>query len=70
MKASVDKSLCVGNLWCVRNLPAVFHTDEHGRAEVSALDGVSEDQIVDVAFGCPVAAISVADAETGEDLLV
>jgi ferredoxin len=69
LNVSVDKALCVGNLWCVRNLPGVFRTDAEGRAEVITPEGVSEEEVVDVAFGCPVGAISVTNAHSGEDLL-
>lgn len=69
LNVSVDKALCVGNLWCVRHLPGVFRTDIEGRAEVFQLDGAPEQEMVDVAFGCPVMAISVTDSRTGEDLL-
>lgn len=66
----VDKALCVGNLWCVRNLPSVFRADEQGRAEVAEVAGAGSEEIVEIAFGCPVGAISVTDARTGQDLLV
>ena len=69
LKITVDKSLCVSNLWCVRSLPSVFRTDGAGLAEAFEPDGASEAEIVDAAFGCPVSAISVSNTQTGEDLL-
>jgi ferredoxin len=65
----VDKTRCVSNLWCVRTLPGVFRVDANGYGEAFDAEGASEDEIVDVGFGCPVEAISVTDAQTGENLL-
>lgn len=69
LRVTVDKTLCVSNLWCVRSLPGVFRTDDAGLGEAFEPEAASEAEIVDVAFGCPVSAISVTDAHTGEDLL-
>jgi len=69
LNVAVDKKLCVSNLWCVRSLPAVFGTDGDGRAEVLDAAGAPKDEVVEAAFGCPVSAIAVVDAQTGQDLL-
>jgi ferredoxin len=69
LKVSVDKSLCVSNMWCVRSLPSVFRTDNRGQSEAFESGGATEAEIVDAAFGCPVSAISVTNARTGEDLM-
>jgi ferredoxin len=68
LKVTVDKSVCMGNQACIMNAPGAFRLDEGGLSEVADLDAATEEQILDAAFECPVAAISVVDADTGEDL--
>lgn len=69
LKVSVDKTTCVSNQWCVTALPAVFQLDDGGQSEVIDPTAASEQEVIDVAYNCPVGAISVIDADTGEDLL-
>jgi ferredoxin len=69
LKVSLDKSLCVNNLWCVRSLPSVFRTDDAGQSEAFEPGGAAAADIIEAALGCPVSAISVTNAHTGEDLL-
>ena len=68
LDVKVDKTLCVSNLWCVRNLGSVFRTDADGHAEAFDASAVSEEELVDAAYNCPVGAILISDAQTGEDL--
>jgi ferredoxin len=69
LQVTVDKNLCVSNQWCIKNVPAVFKEDEAGQAEVVDPDGASEELLIEAGFNCPVGAIAVVDADTGEDLL-
>jgi ferredoxin len=54
---------------CIGSAPAVFELNAAGQSEVVDPAASSEQDIVDAALGCPVGAIAVFDAETGEDLL-
>jgi ferredoxin len=66
---TVDKGRCVSNQTCIQYAPGVFVADADGQAEVADLDAASEAAIVEAAYNCPVAAIAVVDADTGEDLV-
>ncbi|MFF4253924.1 ferredoxin [Streptomyces sp. NPDC001663] len=65
---SVDADLCIGNAMCRQAASRTFVTDEHGQSVVGEppLDG--REQILHAVSACPVAAIVVRDAETGEEL--
>jgi ferredoxin len=65
---SVDHALCVGNGTCLTIAPAVFAHNEDRQSEAINPAGDSEATILRAASNCPVAAISVNVAETGEQL--
>jgi ferredoxin len=69
LRVTVDKSICVSNGWCLKNLPAVFREDSDGQSEAFDPLGADEEAIVDAAYNCPTGAISVVDASTGENLV-
>jgi ferredoxin len=69
LQVTVDKSRCVSNQMCMQAAPGVFVADANGQSEVADLEAAPEEAILDAAYNCPVAAIAVVDAETGEDLL-
>jgi ferredoxin len=69
LAVSVDKTLCVNNHWCIKNVGAVFSEDAAGQADVGDPSAASEAALIEAAEMCPVGAISVLDAETGADLL-
>jgi ferredoxin len=69
LKVTIDKALCVSNQACVQSAAGTFGLDADGKAELIDVNGNSEEEIVDAAFNCPVSAIGVFDADTGEDLL-
>jgi ferredoxin len=69
LQVTVDKSRCVSNQMCIQTAAGVFVADANGQSEVVDVEAAPEEAILDAAFNCPVAAISVVDAETGEDLL-
>jgi ferredoxin len=54
---------------CVTALPNVFRLDANGVSEVYDADAASAEELIEAGMSCPVGAISVRDAETGEDLL-
>src|SRR5262249_14363408 len=69
LTVTVDKSRCVGNQMCMQHAPGVFEPDAEGRSTVVDVSKASEEAIVEAGLDCPTAAISVVDADTGEDLL-
>jgi ferredoxin len=69
LRVTVDSKRCIANQMCIHGAPGVFRLDASERSEAYDLAGGSEAEIVDAALSCPVSAIGVFDAETGEDLL-
>jgi ferredoxin len=53
---------------CVHTAPAVFALDATGKSSVVDPTGDSVEHILEAAEGCPMAAITVEDADTGERL--
>jgi ferredoxin len=65
---SVDHNRCVGSTMCVQFAPEVFALDGAGQSVVQDPGGATRDEIIDAASQCPMEAITVADAATGEEL--
>jgi ferredoxin len=61
---SVDHTLCVGNGTCLTIAPNVFAHNANRQSEVVDPAGDSEAMIRRAAANCPVAAISVAVADS------
>jgi len=53
---------------CESIAPSVFHLNENRQSEVVNPEGNTEEKILEAAENCPVSAIFVEDAETGERL--
>ena len=68
LHVSVDHDLCVGNGTCLTIAPAVFRHNDSRQSEVTDPAGASESVILHAAANCPVGAIRVALAESGERL--
>lgn len=68
VKVWVDRQVCVGNAMCESIAPNVFQLDENRQSKVADPDGDSVEKILEAAENCPVSAIVVEDAETGERL--
>jgi len=64
----VDHNVCVGNAMCESIAPQVFVLNEHRQSEAVNPAGDTEEKILEAAENCPVSAIFVEDAETGERL--
>jgi ferredoxin len=64
----VDHELCVGNGMCRAIAEAVFVEDANGQSVVADANAEPLDAVLQAAALCPVSAISVADADTGEQL--
>ncbi len=68
VRASVDHMRCVSNAMCLAIAPGVFAHNEQRQSEVVDPSGGSAKDIVEAAENCPVSAITVTDAATGETL--
>ena len=68
LRVSVDRNKCVGSTICVLITPKVFGLNENGQSTVMELEGATEESILEAATQCPLSAITVQDAETGERL--
>ncbi len=68
LRVWVDHNICVGNAMCVTIAPKVFRLNEKRQSEAVNPEGDSVEKILEAAENCPVSAIFVEDAETGERL--
>ncbi len=68
LRVSVDHDMCVGNAMCVTIATNTFALNDDRQSEAVNPDGDSEALIMEAAENCPVSAIIVQDAETGEQL--
>lgn len=64
----VDHDKCVGSTMCILTSPSVFALDEKRQSIVVDPAGDTEESVLDAAEQCPMSAITVEDAETGERL--
>jgi ferredoxin len=68
LKVWVDHDTCVGNAMCEAIVPKVFRLNDNRQSEAVYPAGDTEERILEAAENCPVSAIFVEDAETGERL--
>lgn len=68
LSVSVDHNLCVGNQMCVSIATRALTLNDDRQAIPADVDGDTEEVIREAAEQCPMAAITVSDAETGEQL--
>jgi ferredoxin len=68
IRISVDQNKCVGSTTCINTARATFALDKAGKSSVINPQGDAEEIVIEAAEGCPVGAITVEDAETGERL--
>jgi ferredoxin len=68
LRVRVDHLLCVGNAMCETFAPNVFQLNDDRQSEAVNPEGDSEEKILEAAENCPMSAILVEDAETGEQL--
>jgi len=68
LKITVDTNVCVGNATCEIYASNTFALNEDRQSMVTNPDGDPEEKVLEAAENCPVSAITVADAETGETL--
>lgn len=65
---SVDQALCVGNGMCRAIAPEAFVEEEDGQSTPGDPNAEPLDSVLEAAASCPVGAITVTDADTGEEL--
>jgi ferredoxin len=63
---TVDKSTCIGSAVCVGTAPGRFALDKRQRSGPVQAEITPDETVRDAAACCPVEAISLADADTGE----
>ena len=68
LKITVDHDVCVGNAMCETFATNTFALNEERQSEAVNPQGDPLGQILEAADNCPVSAITVEDAETGERL--
>jgi ferredoxin len=64
----IDRELCYGFGDCVSAEPGVFELDDDEKAVVVDPNGAGRDDLVEAASNCPVNAITIRDAASGEEL--
>ncbi len=62
----VDHTKCVGSTICTQIAPKVFALNENRQSTVIRPDGDTADRIRKAASECPVSAIVLVDAQSGE----
>jgi ferredoxin len=65
----IDRELCYGFGDCVSTAPDVFELDDDEKAIVIDPNGASKDDLIDAAWNCPVTAITIREASTGDQLV-
>ena len=68
LRISIDHDVCVGNAMCTTIAPDVFQLNEERQSEAVNPAGDAVEQILEAAENCPVSAITVEDADSGEQL--
>ena len=68
LRIRVDHNKCVGNAMCTTIAPHVFTLNDNRQSEAVNPAGDTEEHILEAAENCPVSAITVEDAATGEQL--
>jgi ferredoxin len=68
LRILIDHNICVGNAMCETFAPKVFRLNDNRQSEAVDPSADSEKKIIEAAENCPVSAITVEDAETGEQL--
>ncbi len=68
LRITVDRDKCVGSTLCTQIAPRVFALNDKRQSTVIDPNGDTAEQIQEAAEGCPVSAIVLEDAETGERL--
>lgn len=62
----VDKELCIGSGMCVAGAPEAFQLDAARQSRPVHAEGDPSEDVLSAAEGCPVEAIGITLARTGE----
>ncbi|MGY0023636.1 ferredoxin [Streptomyces sp. cg35] len=62
----VDRSVCIGSGMCLNNAPGAFRLDSARQSHPVDPDVDAGEAVLAAAEGCPVEAITLALADTGE----
>jgi ferredoxin len=65
-KIEIDRDTCIGDQLCVNEAPNTFELDDEDIAVVTNPEGDDADTVLNAAKSCPVDAIILYDADTGE----
>ncbi|MBK9128957.1 MAG: ferredoxin [Phycisphaerales bacterium] len=65
-KIEIDRNLCIGDGACVGEAPNTFEMDADNIAIVKDVGGHTDEEILQAAQVCPVDAIILTDANSGE----
>ena len=68
LRIRVDHNVCVGNAMCETFATNTFRLNDNRQSEAVDPAGDPVEQVLEAAENCPVSAITVEDAETGEQL--
>jgi ferredoxin len=68
LRITVDPNVCVGNAMCERFASNTFALNEDRQSTVVNAEGDPQEKVLEAAENCPVSAITVEDADTGERL--
>jgi ferredoxin len=68
VRVTVDHHACVGTTMCTTIAPKVFALNEQRQSEAVNPEGDTVETVLEAAENCPVSAIIVEDAETGQRL--
>ncbi len=68
LRIEVDYHRCVGSSICVLTAPRTFALNAEGQSAVTDPEGDPLEAVLEAAEGCPTMAITVYDADTGEQL--
>jgi len=67
-KIEVDRPVCLGTGMCAGSAPDYFKLDDSGRVRALREEIAPDELVTDAAALCPVEAIRVRDASTGDVL--
>ncbi|WP_369216880.1 ferredoxin [Streptomyces flavofungini] len=65
-RVEVDRSLCIGSGMCVLTAPGGFVLDTARQSHPTEPESDANEKILEAAEGCPVEAITIALAHSGE----
>ena len=68
LRITVDPNMCVGNAMCEHVASNTFALNDERQSMVANPEGDPEEKVLEAAENCPVSAITVEDADTGERL--